>query len=170
MMIPFATHPRPWCRMAQFSLRSLLGAVAVTGIGLAGLTHPSREFNFVLVSLAIAILGMVTLYAACSRSPSRPFSIGFAIAGWIYFLLLACHVEYSLLTTWALEKLYPLLNRQPDSNMTHFGIFHVMDNGFPLLTKYSNYLHIGHAIWMLVIGYVGGLVARLFSSSRADER
>jgi hypothetical protein len=156
--------------MAQFSLKSLLGAVAVTGIGLAGLTHPTREFNFILVSLAIAVVGLFTLHAVCSRSPSRPFSIGFSIAGCIYFLLLACHVEYSLLTTWALEVLYPLLNRQPDTNMTHFGIFHVMDNGFPLLTKYSNYLHIGHALWMLAIAYVGGLVATAFSAGQRDKK
>jgi hypothetical protein len=54
--------------------------------------------------------------------------------------------------------------------MTHFGIFHVMDNGFPLLTKYSNYLHIGHAIWILVAGYVGGVLASWFSASQRDEK
>jgi len=74
-----------------------------------------------------------------------------------------------LLTTWLLEKLYPLLNREPDSNMTHYGIFFVGNNGFPGLTKYSNYLHIGHAIWMLAIGYLGGLSAHWFASSGQSE-
>ncbi len=149
--------------MAQFSLKSLLGVVAVTSIGLAGVTHPTREFNFIIVSLAVTVVGLFMLHAACSRSTSKAFSMGFTVAGWIYLLLIFNDMEYSLVTTWALEKLYPLLNPQPDTNMTHYGVFFVGDNGFPLLTKYSNYLHIGHAIWMLAVGYLGGLAANWFA-------
>ena len=67
--------------MAQFSLKSLLGAVALAAIFLAGLTHPTRESKYFLVSLAIAIVGLFTLHAAVSRSSARSFSIGFALAG-----------------------------------------------------------------------------------------
>ena len=88
--------------MAQFSLRSLLSVVAVASIGLAGLTHPTREFNFLIVSLALTIVGLFTLHGFCSRTTSKAFSIGFALAGWVYFLLICNHVEYSLLTTWSL--------------------------------------------------------------------
>ena len=146
----------------QLSLKSLLGFVAVAGVALAGLTHPSRTFNFVMVSLAMSILGLFTLHAVCSRRSSRGFSVGFAVAGWIYSLLLFQNVEYSLLTTLALERLYPLLNPQPDSNLTHYGIFFVSNNGFPFLTKFSNFLHIGHATCMLAVAFAGGLIARWF--------
>jgi hypothetical protein len=155
--------------MTQFSLRSLLAIVGVASIGLAGLTHPTRNFNFILVSLALAIVGAFTLHAFSSRLASRAFSTGFAIAGWTYLLLLCNDVEYSLLTTWALEKLYPVLNPGVDSNMTHYGIFFVGDNGFPFLTKYSNYLHIGHGVWMLAIAYVGGVAARAFGRGSSGE-
>ena len=149
--------------MTQFSLRTLLAAVAVASVGLAGLTHPTREFNFIIVSLALGIVGLFTLHAVCTRPAFPPFSVGFALAGWVYFLLIVSKVEYSLATTWALELLYPLLNPEPDSNMTHFGVFFVSDGGFPLLTRYSHYLHIGHALWMLAIGYGGGLAASWFA-------
>jgi hypothetical protein len=155
--------------MPQFSLRSLLAIVAVASVGFAGLTHPTRAFNFILVSLALAIVGLFTMHAISSRSTARTFSIGFAIAGWTYLLLLCNDVEYSLLTTWALEELYPVLNPEHDSNMTHYGIFFVGDNGFPLLTKFSNYLHIGHAIWMLAIAYAGGVAARVFARKTSED-
>ena len=148
--------------VAQFSLKSLLGIVAVASLGLAGLTHPSRAFNFIVVSFALVIVGLFTLHAACSRAPSKSFSIGFAIAAWVYLLLICNDLEYSLVTTWALEELYPLLNPELDTNMTHYGVFFVGPNGFPLLTKFSNYLHIGHALWLLAIGYLGGLSACWF--------
>jgi hypothetical protein len=156
--------------MTQFSLKSLLAIVAVASVGLAGLTHPTREWNFILVSLALSIVGLVTLHAISSRSASRAFSRGFAVAGWVYLLLLCNDIEYSLLTTWALEKLYPILNPQLDTNMTHYGIFFVGDNGFPLLTKFSNYLHIGHAVWMLAIAYVGGVTARVFARRTPEDQ
>jgi hypothetical protein len=149
--------------VTQFSLRSLLGIVAVTSLGLAGLTHPSRAFNFIIVSFALAVVGLFTLHVACSRA-SKAFSLGFAIAAWVYLLLICNDIEYSLATTWVLEELYPLLNHQPDTNMTHYGIFFVGPNGFPLLTKFSNYLHIGHALWMLAIGYLGGISACWFGN------
>jgi len=156
--------------VTQFSLKSLLAAIAFASIGLAGLTHPNRELNFIVVSLALAVTGLFTLHALCSRRPSPPFSVGFALAGWIYLLLICNRLEYSLVTTRALEALYPLLNPQPDTNMTHFGVFFTNNGGFPLLTKYSNYLHIGHALWMLIVGYLGGLVAAWFASRRRSER
>jgi hypothetical protein len=146
-----------------------LGVVAITSIALAGLTNPTREFNFIMVSLAVTIVGLFTLHATCSRSTSKAFSIGFACAGWIYLLLICNDVEYSLLTTCVLEKLYALIGPQPDSNMTHYGVFFVGDNGFPLLTRYSNYLHIGHAIWMLAIAYLGGLAACWFNSEKSGQ-
>lgn len=157
--------------VAQFSLKSLLGVVAIASLGLAGLTHPSRAFNFIFVSLALVVVGLFTLHAACSRTPSKTFSIGFAIAAWVYLLLICNDLEYSLVTTWALEKLYPLLNPEPDTNMTHYGVFFVGPNGFPLLTKFSNYLHIGHALGLLAVGYVGGLSAYWFGreAPRPDE-
>jgi len=74
--------------MSQFSLRSLLGVVAMASVGLAGLTHPNREFKFIVVSVALAILGLLTLHAVCSRPAFPPFSTGFALAGWLYFLLI----------------------------------------------------------------------------------
>jgi hypothetical protein len=104
-----------------------------------------------------------------SRSPSRTFSTGFAVTGWVYRLLLCNDVEYSLLTTWALEKLYPVLNPELDTNMTHYGIFFVGDNGFPFLTKFSNSLHIGHAVWMLAIAYLGGAAARWFARKASED-
>jgi hypothetical protein len=155
--------------MTQFSLRSLLAIVAVASISLAGLTHPTRDFNFILVSLALSIVGVFTLHAISSRSASRTFSTGFAVAGWTYLVLLCNDVEYSLLTTWALEQLYPVLNPGVDSNMTHYGIFFVGANGFPFLTKYSNYLHIGHAVWMLAIAYAGGVAAREFGRGGSGD-
>lgn len=155
--------------MPQFSLRSLMAIVVVASIGSAGLTHPTREFNFILVSLALSIVGLFTLHAICARSASRTFSIVFAVAGWAYLLLLCNDVTYSLLTTWTLEQLYPILNPELDSNMTHFGIFFVGDNGFPLLTTYSNYLHIEHAVWMLAIAYLGGVAARVFGRRKGNS-
>ena len=53
--------------------------------------------------------------------------------------------------------------------MTHFGVFFTSDRGFPVLTKYSNFLHIGHALWMIMIGYLGGIVASWFARPRLNH-
>ena len=149
--------------MTQVSLRSLLAVLAVAGVGFASLTHPTREWNFIVVSLACTVLTLYTLHWVSSPTAARSFSLGFAVVGWIYFLLLWNSVEYSLASTWLLEKLYPLLNPGPDTNLTHYGIFFVGPNGFPGLTPFSNYLHIGHAICMLALSYAGGLMTSWFA-------
>ena len=148
--------------MAQVSLRSLLSVVAVASIGFAGLTHPTREWNFAVVSVSLAILVLFTLHWCSSPKARRNFSLGFSLVGWAYVLMIWNNVEYSLATTWVLEKLYPVVNPEPDSNMTHYGVFFVGPNGYPFLTPFSNYLHIGHALFALMLGYAGGLVAMWF--------
>jgi len=85
----------------RFSLRGLLAAVAFVAVACAGLRYANGWWASSLFTLALFVLIMAVLGAACSKGPRRMTWLGCALFGWAYFLL--------VFGPWSREHLAPRL-------------------------------------------------------------
>ncbi len=69
----------------KFSLASLLFLVLIAALGCAALVNANDTWRQSMVTLVLSVLLIATLAATVNRS--RAFALGFAVAGWIYLLL-----------------------------------------------------------------------------------
>jgi len=141
----------------QFSLRMLLGLVVFVAVGCVGLSNPSFFWRACINSATLAILLIATIAAVFCKGKTRAFTAVFAIVGWSYLAIPA---------------------------MTYLYVFYVPHQllsmiwvGFEASLKarvggdaYENFFSIGHHLWALLFALLGGLVARYFYSTRADEK
>ena len=75
-------------KWARFSIARLMGFVLVAGLGLAGLKGANEAWAGAYFTLMIVGLTLAILNAAQARGKARAFWAGFAISGWVYFLLI----------------------------------------------------------------------------------
>jgi hypothetical protein len=71
----------------QLTLASLLGVVAVIALGLAGLLSASTFWTTSAATVTLACLLASALGAILLRGPERSFSLGFAVFGLVYLIL-----------------------------------------------------------------------------------
>ena len=74
--------------MLRYSLASLFLILLYFSIGCAALVNATGIWPQVAVTLAVAILLVMTLAAVCWKEKARMFALGFSISGWAYFLLI----------------------------------------------------------------------------------
>lgn len=97
--------------------------VASVGLGVAGLSRPSRLWGAVLFSSATAILLGAVLAAVLGKGRRRAFWAGFAVFGWGYLALqygpwFETQVGPYTLPTALLDVLYPVVAPTPPTGVT----------------------------------------------------
>jgi hypothetical protein len=95
--------------MLRFSLTTLLLLMLFACVGCAALVHATELWRQTIVTVTVVILLFAMLTAASRSGASQRFPLGFALAGWIYVLLVfvAAHdLRQDLLTERALTWLF----------------------------------------------------------------
>ena len=76
-------------RTFQFSLLGIMGFVAISAIGFAGLRQPSLFWANIHQTIAFCGLVICSLLGIVSKGQSRVFALGCAIGGWSYLIAIS---------------------------------------------------------------------------------
>ena len=91
----------------RFSLGTLLLMVLFAGVAFAALKSPSDTWASALFTAAVAVLLVAVLLAVHRRDRGRAYWLGFALFGWVYFILsLVPETAPRLATTGLLDALF----------------------------------------------------------------
>jgi hypothetical protein len=180
-------------RRFRFSIGTLLLAVLAGGVGLAALRESTDAWDSGVFSVAVAMLLIAVLLALHREGARRAFWLGFALFAGTYLVAsLVPSVESRLLTSRGLpyldsKMIFPARRAQrwsgslalafsPDGRLFAEPTQQTVRlwdaaSGKLLAGPYSsskNFVRIGHSLWALLLGYLGGWLSRsLFTSSRA---
>lgn len=167
----------------RFTIRGLIALVTLVAVAVAALRDGSAFWDSVTFSATLFILVSSILSAIHFSGRSRAFWIGFALCGSVYFgVSLLPEVRTRLLTTRALAYLGRLIpsvrvdltnNQDPEerskvlmpNGSTRPGVVLGIEGGTGKLYASrggpSEYFYpIGHSLWALVLGLLGGLLSR----------
>jgi hypothetical protein len=169
----------------RFSIAGLMGIVLVAAVGLAALVSPSPAWAGAIFLVTCVVLGLAIVGAIYRRGASRAFWVGVCVFGWGYLALLTLVANYGggilpsppspapqMRIVWALP-FPPLLTSQILSTLRVRLGPEVPSGGEPQWQTYWNiivpYYQIGHALWALLAGLVGGTLARIFLALPPDR-
>ncbi len=163
----------------KFSLASLLFLVLIAALGCAALVNANDTWRQSMVTLVLSVLLIATLAAAVNRS--RAFALGFAVAGWIYLLLVFIPVvdlRDDLLTDKGVRWLYTAIHDEVAHESNQWSVTSIPD-GRTLATafikpktqtvQFKNFADIGHALWGLLVACLGGAVAGFLARKNTDR-
>jgi hypothetical protein len=180
-------------RRFRFKIASLLGAILVLGVGFAALRESSDFWESGIFTGTIGVLLLSILLAAQRRESGRAFWLGFALAGWTYLVLTAVpSLESKLITSMALTYIDSNLpGRSFEIHTTLPEILRIANANRPAtqtldsLTLWksetpgsggvwtgstANFVRIGHSLFALGLGWLGGQLShRLCQSSRRES-
>ena len=165
----------------QFSVFGLLVFVAFVSVACAALVYASLWWASICLTGAViaqlaAILGVVY-----RRGSGRAFWLGFALLGCAYLLMafapgLDRVIGYRLVTTKLFGLLQPKLQRTTiHSNASELALFPgegalatVTETGryYAPAPQWDHFQQAGHSLMAIVIGVLGGLLARYFYNTR----
>lgn len=151
----------------QFSLRSLLGLVALVAAGCAALLYPSDLWASlaiygVLVALAAAILGSIV-----RRGSAQSFWLGFALFGCGYMWL-----TYEGEANVSPPGWFQLKGQQGTTKLLRFAYdkLHARKPTQGLLyADLRPFTEVGHSLWTLVFAFVGGWIGRYFHAIQGSS-
>ena len=142
---------------------TLFVVVLVLAVFCAAFVTPTVLFWQATTSLTLVVLMCFTWLALLSRS-RNPFALGFAVTGWIYFVLvfsiLVLPETECLPTNWVLEEFAHALHEDLTDMEGPIGAIR------PIYTssleadeeaKYHRFENIGHCLWTLIFATIGGL-------------
>ncbi len=153
----------------QFSLRLLFGFITIAGIGCAALANPSYIWAGVILTIALGMLAMAGVGAACCYGSCRAFCLGAVIFGSGYMILtLAPWFDDAtgelLPSRMLLDYLGTALGHDVSNPETMPGIWrnlpHSRDGRIGSYV-YLTYLMIGHSLISLVLALIGGCLGGL---------
>jgi hypothetical protein len=148
--------------MARFSLLRLFEFVGFVAVGCAALTTPTRVWSAAISVIAYLLLPYSVFSAVYGRSAGRPFWLGFTVLAWGYLAL--DHVGKAerppnLLTT---QHLQNLILGPPPPLPANAEMVDVLSS--PAYQEYASaekhFGIIAHWLWTLLLGFIGGLLAR----------
>ncbi|MGP0066450.1 MAG: hypothetical protein ACLQGP_23040 [Isosphaeraceae bacterium] len=179
----------------RFSIRGLMALIVLLAFAFAALRYPSRLWANAWFTLALGAVTLAVPAAIGGIGSERAFWCGFAVCGWVYFLVSLApwiHAEtgYQLLSTTILDVGSPYIidNRylvqsyvrgfNPPSapeSPTPWQVWNLPD--FPQEANYRQgyatlhcpwlYLRIGHAAFCLLAAFLGGEAARYLYARRS---
>lgn len=181
----------------RFSIRGMMIVVLLLAMAFAGLRTPTRLWANVWYSMALFGVAIAIPLAVAERDGRRLFWIGFAVCGWVYFLVaLAPWIEeqasYRLATTTVLDLVSPhvldmnYLERiyartiQPPSwptrptpwqtwNLSEYPLSPNWRHGYAELHAPFLYFRVGHSAFCLILAMLGGELTR-YLGTRHTER
>jgi hypothetical protein len=190
-------------RRFRISMRGLMIAIVLLGTAFAALRMPTPLWANVWFSLVLATLTLAVPAVVYRRGERRAFWVGFAACGWVYFILslapwLQGEFGFQLVTTTVLDLLAPYIVQKEYLLRTYIGSFNPPtdpappspwqtwnlpefppDNpwrrlGYVTLSCPGLYLRIGHAVFCMLVAFVGGEITRYLAAtglrSTATER
>ena len=135
--------------------------VLVLALFSAALGNPTDSWRRVTITLTVVVVFIATLLAVVNRS-GRTFPLGFAMAGWLYFLLTFNStfrdLRPLLLTDPIVERCAAVLHvdlREPVSPPDPFDAS-LKDHPWYKMCYFGD---IGHCLWTLILATIGGLAA-----------
>ena len=129
----------------RFSIRVLLGVVGFAAIALGAFVSPWL-WSGIYISLCLLIHLIAILAAIYGHGLQRSFWIGFLVLGWPHLIAAMLHEELRLeIQEWML----------PDSLLAD------LNDQFSLGLTYTSVLTVRFT-WAVLMGVVGGYVARFF--------
>ncbi len=186
--------------MMRFSLATLLLAVLLAAIGCAAVVNANDLWRQTIITATVAALVIATLAAVIWQSQSRVFALGFALTGWIYLVLVfvsAFGLRDDLLTdkvvTWLFATIHGEQTSQqqsvqsvafsPDGTRLATGSYDATIRFWDVSTGQAvsanaggqkvdakNFADIGHSLWVIIVGSLGGVVAGILARlKRQDE-
>jgi hypothetical protein len=165
-------------RKHRLSIATLMGVVLIAALVLAALRHPGETWGGVFLLLTGAVLMLAVVGAVCRRGNERAWWLGFALFGWGYFALVFAPPQERLFgglpTSAVLRLLWPKLGGA--NVMGGAGGF----QSVPLFVQFGgmgiasfpsdSYWRIGHCLWSLLAGLLGGTLARLLFANSLDRQ
>ena len=142
--------------MLSFSLRSFFLAVTFFAVSCVAFYNASAFWVSATLSAAIVLLVFAILAVVASRNTSRIFWLGFAIVGCLYLVSsvgpwFETNIEPKLLTTSALEYVYPMIKREVPVGKTRLITWSPSESHFKV---------VGHQLLTVALACLGGLTAR----------
>lgn len=172
----------------RFSIRGMMIVILLLAMAFAGLRTPTRLWANVWYTMSLFGVAIAIPLAVAEHEGRRLFWIGFAVCGWVYFLIaLAPWVEeqtsYRLATTAVLDIISPsvldtkylariyMQTMQPPSsptrptpwqvwNLTEYPMAPVWWHGYAELHAPLLYFRVGHSAFCLILAMLGGEVTR----------
>jgi hypothetical protein len=159
--------------MRRISVRSLMAVVLVSAIGLAALRNANDWSAGIMLLVALMATGTAILGAIFLRNRERAWWTGFALFGGAYLALtfspwLSETFRAKLATAHLIKEMYtskfqtPLLPRVKVTEIN-------MDSGVtksrwvtPTKPSYEHFQSVGHSLFALLAGLLGGTVAVWF--------
>lgn len=177
----------------RFSLTTLFGVVLFVAFGTAAIRFASPLWAGLTMSLTVPILFAAILGALFRLGQARAFWTGVAICGWGYLLIVLAPwfdagVGQQLPTTYLLNYAQERLqNGAPPAGLAvDLGVPVAVSNGGPALLSYGSgqglriwstgsalesgfVLRTGHALFALLFGFIGGVMAKWFYLTRSPR-
>src|SRR5206468_8102648 len=127
------------------------------GIGLAALRNATEPWVGVMFMATLGLLATATLGAAYRRGRSRAFYAGFALFGFGYLALalspaIGPFLATTMLLKWIYELVNPIIGYSQEGSLI---IYLRTRTGDP-----EQFQRLGHSLFALLFGLVGGLTAR----------
>jgi hypothetical protein len=133
------------------SLRTLLLAVAVAGLGFAAIASGERWTIATFFTVVAVILTGVSLRTAISGARDHT-ALAFAVCAWSYFAIWQSHVGPAMIHSEATEM---LLSRALGLSAA---------NAVSLWPRYSTALTCAHSLWMLAFAGIGAFFGQRYGT------
>ena len=187
-------------RRYRFSIQGLMAFIVIVALGLVALRTPSRIWTNAWYSLAMVSVPLAVSAAVGTVAERRAFWIGFACSGGVYFAFTLApwvgdEAGHHLITTAVLDLAAPHIieNRYlipayimtmnppaPPVDPSAWQVWNLPDFrtssnrtwsvGYVTLHSPPLYLRIGHGLFTLIAGLIGGEVARFLHLKRPSPR
>jgi hypothetical protein len=180
-------------RRFRFSISGMMVVIVLLCVAGAALRYPTPFWANIWFSLTLATLVLAVPAAVYRRGEQRAFWVGFATCGWVYFILtlvpwFQTEVGTQLATTTLLDVLAPRIvqtdyllqsywngfNPQyAPAELTAWQAWNVPEFlpekpwrmvGYATLHCPGLFLRIGHAVFCVVIAFLGGEAVRYLAS------
>jgi hypothetical protein len=180
----------------RYSIRTLMGGVVLMGVAFAGLRSPTPFWANLSFSLVLAGLILAVPTAVYRRGERRAFWVGFATFGWVYFVLtllpwFETEIGFQLFSTTLLDLLAPYVVKKElllrnyvgsfnppfdpvaPSPWQHWNLPELPPNapwqmGYATLISPGLYLRIGHAVFCVMVAFLGGEAVRYLAATRSQ--
>jgi hypothetical protein len=158
--------------MLRYSLATLLVATTAISVACAALVKANENWRQITQILTLAILCFAVVAAIVRRGRSQVFALGFAVFGWVFFLLIfipAFGLADDLVPTRAVNWLGSAIHEKEVETRIQYG------NPYPTLipVRYpipDEYYNIARDLWVLLVAALGGAMAQIPAIGRRNTR
>jgi hypothetical protein len=143
----------------RVTIAGLMAVVLYAALSFAALANASAVWADTTYTIAILTVSTALLGAIVRKGPNRVPWVGFAVFGWIYVLIdllpgwfhsgfgMGNTTRPNLMIVWAIDRLAPLVNRNPDLSI---------------------FDRISYSLGMMAFGLIGAALAPVLATKHDD--